>query len=261
MLFDSVPVNDPFGGWVYWTRFIPEDVERVEISRGASTSVFGDLAMGGAIGIFSHEPQRKHFSAGYETGNRNTNDAWTSLSQAWSHWALSGSGRAYETDGYYVVPGPVRGAVDRAASVRFFNSSARVDWFSGSHRLFGAFNMLAEDRKNGTVLQNNSTGLGTVSLHYAGSFGRNTTSLLGFRTQEAFRASFSALAADRNSERLTFRQRVPSNANGGALLWNHAGSRWNTVVGTDVNRTQGREYGLTVSNWTPYRWRYYSATW
>lgn len=58
------------------------------------------------------------FQDGYETGNRNTNDVWTCSSNVWSHWALSGSGRAYETDGYYVVPGSVRGAVDRPAVVR-----------------------------------------------------------------------------------------------------------------------------------------------
>src|SRR5438270_244418 len=70
VLFDGVPANDPFGGWVYWTRFIPEDLERVEISRGASTSVFGDMAMGGAIGLFSREPKHLHLAGGYEFGSQ-----------------------------------------------------------------------------------------------------------------------------------------------------------------------------------------------
>src|SRR5436309_2394813 len=46
LLWDGIPVNSPFGGWIYWTRLAPEDVERIEMSRGASTSVFGDRAMG-----------------------------------------------------------------------------------------------------------------------------------------------------------------------------------------------------------------------
>jgi outer membrane receptor for ferrienterochelin and colicin len=53
VLWDGIPANDPFGGWVYWTRFIPEEMSRVEISRGAATSVFGDRAMSGAIGLFT----------------------------------------------------------------------------------------------------------------------------------------------------------------------------------------------------------------
>src|SRR5881628_4202667 len=40
VLWDGIPANDPFGGWVYWTQFQPEELERVEVSRGASTSVF-----------------------------------------------------------------------------------------------------------------------------------------------------------------------------------------------------------------------------
>src|ERR1043166_7639114 len=51
VLWDGIPVNDPFGGWVYWTRFPPDEMARIELSRGASTSVFGDRAMGGAIAL------------------------------------------------------------------------------------------------------------------------------------------------------------------------------------------------------------------
>ena len=32
------------GGWVYWTQLIPDEMESVEMSRGASTSLFGDRA-------------------------------------------------------------------------------------------------------------------------------------------------------------------------------------------------------------------------
>src|SRR5205814_2367322 len=42
VLWDGIPINDPFGGWVYWTRIDPSYIDRVEIDRGASTSVFGD---------------------------------------------------------------------------------------------------------------------------------------------------------------------------------------------------------------------------
>jgi hypothetical protein len=53
VLWDGIPINDPFGGWVYWTRVAPEELGRVELSRGASTSLFGDRAMGGR-GRFVH---------------------------------------------------------------------------------------------------------------------------------------------------------------------------------------------------------------
>ncbi|MGH9632416.1 MAG: TonB-dependent receptor, partial [Bryobacteraceae bacterium] len=64
--WDGVPINDPFGGWVYWTRVDPYELERVEVSRGASTSVFGDRAMSGAIAMFSRPPERLRLNASYE---------------------------------------------------------------------------------------------------------------------------------------------------------------------------------------------------
>jgi len=53
ILWDGIPLNDPFGGWVYWTRVAPEDLNIVEVSRGGSTSVFGNLVMGGVISLTS----------------------------------------------------------------------------------------------------------------------------------------------------------------------------------------------------------------
>src|SRR5258706_13830662 len=62
LLWDGIPVNSPFGGWIYWTRLAPEDMERIEISRGASTSVFGDKAMGGAVTTVSRPAEPWHLT-------------------------------------------------------------------------------------------------------------------------------------------------------------------------------------------------------
>lgn len=239
VLWDGVPMNDPFGGWIYWTRFPPEDLRRVEISRGASTSVFGDLALGGAIGLFSREADRAHVYAGFEGGTQNTKDLWTGASNLWHNFALSASARALRTDGYYVVPGTVRGTVDQRANVEFVTGDFRFDSFQGSHRFFAALNILAEDRNNGTALTRNSTGLGTASLHYVEAQAKNEWSFLSFRTQEQYHSTYSAVAANRNTERLTSRQTVPSTGNGADLLWNHHESDWNFAAGADVNQDRG----------------------
>ena len=36
VLLDGVPLNDPFGGWVYWSRIPLESIDRVEVVRGAA---------------------------------------------------------------------------------------------------------------------------------------------------------------------------------------------------------------------------------
>ena len=51
VLVDGAPFNDPFGGWVYWTRVPLESVDRIEVVDGSSSSLYGNYAMGGVINI------------------------------------------------------------------------------------------------------------------------------------------------------------------------------------------------------------------
>jgi outer membrane cobalamin receptor len=244
VLWDEVPANDPFGGWVYWTQFIPAETSSIEISRGAATSLFGDRAMTGAIGIFTREAEPLRLFAGYETGNRRTHDAWLGFSNLWRRFAISGAGRAFTTDGYYIVPETFRGArlrgsVDRQAGVRFATGDVHIDAFTNYGNWYGKVNILAEERQNGTVLTHNSTSLGTASLRYEKAFADDTVSVMGFHTREGFHSSFSTVTNNRNTERITFLQRVPSTGVGGSALWNHHKGRWNLLAGADVNRVEG----------------------
>ncbi len=56
VLLDDVPFNDPFGGWVYWTRVPMMNAERIEIIDGATSSLYGNYAMGGVINIVTNRP-------------------------------------------------------------------------------------------------------------------------------------------------------------------------------------------------------------
>jgi outer membrane receptor protein involved in Fe transport len=239
VLWDGVPMNDPFGGWVYWTRISPEQIERAEVSRGASTSVFGDRAMAGAISILSHDPDKHLVTASYEGGNLNTHELTFGASDVWRHVAASAFVRAFSTDGYFIVPRELRGAVDTPAGVDFVAGNARFDLFGGANRFFAKLDILAEDRANGTVLQHNSTSLGTLSGNYSWQGTRDGISVIGFHTREEFHSAFSSISADRNSERLTYRQTVPSQATGASAFWTHSGTTLNTLFGADIERDQG----------------------
>src|SRR5581483_4424560 len=239
VLWDGIPVNDPFGGWVYWTRLSPYELNQVEISRGASTSLFGDRAMGGAITMFSREPERQRLQTSYEGGSQNSHEVSLGYSNLWNRWALAGFGRAFTTDGYFIVPEKIRGSVDRRAGVRFVTGDIRADYFGDVHKLFFKADILAEDRANGTALQNNSTGLGEAVLHYEAAHKQDSVSLLVFHTREDFRSSFSSISADRNTERLTYLQEVPSEATGAAGLWKRDASQWGVLAGADLYRVAG----------------------
>ena len=119
LLWDSIPINDPFGGWVYWTRIDPGFIDRVEVNRGGTTSLFGDRALGGSISLFSPQPEKDHLYADVTAGNEGTLDTAAAYSNVWGRWAVTAHSRALTTDGYYIVPANRRGKVDDKANVRF----------------------------------------------------------------------------------------------------------------------------------------------
>lgn len=240
ILWDGIPVNDPFGGWVYWTRISPDELDRVELSRGAATSVFGDRAMSGAVSLFSRPVERLRLVAAYEGGNKDTHSVTGGLSHLFANkLGVSGTVRAFTTDGYYVVREDRRGPVDTLAGVRFVSGVARFDYLGSQDRLFVKLDVLAEERENGTSLTRNSTGLGTIAGHYTRQWSNDSLSLLGYHTRQEYRASFSAVPADRLTERITFWQTVPAEAVGSAGMWRHRGSTWNLLAGADMQRVEG----------------------
>ncbi|HVX66614.1 MAG TPA: TonB-dependent receptor [Bryobacteraceae bacterium] len=238
VLLDGIPMNDPFGGWVYWDRLAPDELERVEVSRGATTAAFGDRALGGSLAFFSREPERLHLLASYQGGSDDTHEVTAGFSNLWTRWAVSGDVHAFSTGGWYVVPAAYRGTVDERALSRFAAGGARVDLFGARSRLFLRFDALAEERHNGTVLQRNSTSLGMLSAHYALEAGRNTLSAVAYHTREEFHSTFSAIAAGRSSERLTSRQTVPAEGTGGGVFFRRSG-KFTWVAGADASRAEG----------------------
>jgi vitamin B12 transporter len=48
---DGVPQNDPFGGWVVWSSLPSEDIQGVEIVRGAGAGPYGAGALTGVIAL------------------------------------------------------------------------------------------------------------------------------------------------------------------------------------------------------------------
>lgn len=60
ILKDGIPLNDAqSGGFSDWNKISAGDIERIEIIRGAASSLYGSAAMGGAINIVTKEPTEK----------------------------------------------------------------------------------------------------------------------------------------------------------------------------------------------------------
>src|SRR5436305_3684241 len=49
VLDDGIPLNDPFGGWIFWGRVPATSLDRIEVLRGGASDLYGSGAMGGVV--------------------------------------------------------------------------------------------------------------------------------------------------------------------------------------------------------------------
>ncbi len=243
VLYDGLPANDPFGGWVYWSRFNPDSLDAIEVTRGASTSIYGDRAMGGVISLFTPAPSGQHASAAFEAGGAGIVDARGGYSNLLGKHGLSGMVRGFRSEGYFIVPPEYRGPVDIKADVDFLVTDFRWDWFRDKDRLTFRTNILAEQRQNGTQLRDNSSSLGTAGLHYQ----RGGLSASAYHSRGALRSTFTAVNAAHTTENLTLLQKVPFEDAGGALSWNYAKPNWNLFMGADTHRAEGFSQEVVIA--------------
>jgi outer membrane receptor protein involved in Fe transport len=241
VLLDGIPINDPFGGWVYWDRVPLQSVEQVEVVRGGGASVWGNYALGGVINIITRRPTERAavFEGSY--GTSDTRHVDLLLTEALGPVRLSLEGSHFSTDGYEVVSASRRGTIDVNAGSEHLTFNGRAELvLSPDLTVFMRGTYYEEDRENGTPLQINTT--------YSGSFATGVRARTGdgsewtgtvFTDFQAFRSTFSTQAADRNSETLALDQRVPSTAVGAAFSWSRAFGAHRLLAGTDLRWIDG----------------------
>ncbi len=154
VLLDGVPLNDPFGGWVYWERIPNASVASMTILNGGSSDTYGGGALGGAVNIeTAHERTTfGHLEAAY--GNEDTQDVSFDAGTSAGRWGVSAAGQALRTRGYVLVPENQRGLVDTPAGTGDLAGSVELSRQLGEGgRLFVRAMTFGESRKNGTPLQ------------------------------------------------------------------------------------------------------------
>src|SRR5439155_13503317 len=117
VLLDGIPFNDPFGGWVYWTRVPLDNTDRIEIVDGSSSSLYGNYAMGGVINLVPRRPSRRTIEFRPQYGNNNSPKFDVFASDVWGKLGATLDGSVFDTDGFPIVVAGERGAVDKEATV------------------------------------------------------------------------------------------------------------------------------------------------
>ncbi|HEY6308919.1 MAG TPA: TonB-dependent receptor [Candidatus Angelobacter sp.] len=239
-LYDDIPLNDPFGSWVYWGRIPREEISAVELLRGGGSSLYGSGALSGVVNIVPERAVRNLFSAELSAGSESTPDV--SLAGDWllKSWSLNLGGEAFRSNGYILVPPDLRGSVDTPANSEHGTGelTARRKFQAGD--LFVASNFYDEDRNNGTPLQTNDTQLWQISSGLNLLTRLAGIELRGWGSGQSYNQTFSSVAADRNSEALTRAQHVPAQQTGGSLvLSRQLGDRNLLVAGADARYVRG----------------------
>jgi outer membrane receptor protein involved in Fe transport len=255
VIADGVPLNDPFGGWIYWGRVPAESIAQVEILRGTSGDLYGSSAIGGAISVITRRPESEPFAsieASY--GNEQTPFASVYSSIARSDWSGSLAGELFETDGFIPVDQAQRGSVDTRANVRRWGIVPFLQRsFNKSDRGFLSVEFFHEERENGTRLQTNDTDLKVFSggVDWQPAVG-HVVAVRANGGIQRYDQTFSAVSADRNSESLNRFQHVPSSFLGLSGQWTGNYRKNIIFAGAELRRVDGHsdETGFVAGNQT-----------
>lgn len=250
VLEDGIPINDPFGAWVYWDRIPAQSVQTVEVSQQGGSSLYGSDALGGVIELFTRSPQQAGITLETSYGNQNTPDLSLWAGGTKGQWESSFAGDVFHTNGYVLVPEAQRGSVDVDAGSRHGTADLMIGRrIGGDSEVFARGWFLNESRQNGTPEQVNNTRLGEGALGanlHLGALGSLTLRFYG--DAQRYNQTFSSIALNRDSETLTDVQAVPSQGVGGSAVWSRGvGKRQTLVAGFDGHEDIGHSNEMLVT--------------
>ncbi|HVB55113.1 MAG TPA: TonB-dependent receptor [Candidatus Acidoferrales bacterium] len=250
VLEDGIPINDPFGGWVYWDRVPEQSISSVEIAQEGASSLYGSDAMGGVVQFLTRPAQPAGISIETSYGNQNTPDLSIWAGGEKGRWESTIGADLFHTDGYILVPEAQRGSVDTKAG----SEHAAVDLMIGrkigaKSELFARGWYFDDSRKNGTPDQTNHMRLAQGALGANLDFGNaGTLTLRFYGDAQTYHQTFSSVATGRNSETLTDVQTVPAQGVGGSAVWSRGiGKRQTLVAGLDEHEEIGRSNEILVT--------------
>lgn len=252
VLEDGIPLNDPFGGWVYWGRIPHEAIGSVEVLRGGASSLYGSDALGGVIDIMGINPRRNLFAAEFSGGNEETGDFSGVDSWQLGRWNLLTSAEMFHTNGFLLIPNGQQGLVDTPINSEHETGRAVIRRVFGQNDLFANVSFYNETRNNGTRLQINDTQWWQIASGMNLQSAAGVFQLRGYGSGQSYNQSFSSVAANRNSESLVDAQHVPAQQAGGSLTWaDKLGSRNSLVAGADARLVRGFSNELNFTGSTP----------
>ena len=250
VLVDGIPINDPFFGYVQWSRAPLDNIDRVEVVRGGGSPLWGNYAEGGVINIVTRTPAGD--GAGFDVGGGSDN---TYRAAGWAAYrlddnnVLQGFASANGTGGYQQVPAYERTPFNVPSSLDALNLRIR-DTIAVSDDLSAhvTVDYHANHQRLETLLDTNSQQNVNLSGDIAKQFGSSSLALTLFYGHSDFGTNNATYFPNQfdlpsTTQDLNEIHHVRADNFGGSLIWHlqsdgllkdaMVGADWHTISGLD----------------------------
>jgi outer membrane receptor protein involved in Fe transport len=246
VLVDGVPLNDAFGGWVYWNKVPQAAIDRIEVQRGSGSDLYGADAVGGVVQLLTMRPAQPSGRALIEGGSLGTGRVSLFGGGRARDWRYSAGAEWFTIDGYIPIaveqdPGIApRGPIDGKLGATHRSGLVSAGYQAANGwRLDITGNVYVENRQNATPVSINSTASRQGSGELAGGVGAGLLSVRVFGGTQRYRQVFSTVNASRTAEALNRDQIVPSTTAGAGGQWFRALGRHTLLFGAEGRYIEG----------------------
>ncbi|HKD69586.1 MAG TPA: TonB-dependent receptor [Candidatus Binataceae bacterium] len=245
VLLDGIPVNDAFGGWIYWDEIPLNSIERIEVVEGGGSNLWGNEAEGGVINIISRRPENSAVTPQASYGIRNTTQDALAVDYVKGAFRTSLEGNFFNTNGWNIVESGFRGPLDQNSSSIHELFAGRVEFDPGTGlQTFLRGSYYNENLDLGTPFRSASAtrgfinGGGTLQTD-AGDLFR----LSAYGHLSDYDQNFSIENAARTAETPSQTQHVPSTDAGAFLTWTRTFFKYHQVTaGGDFRLIDGSSH-------------------
>lgn len=157
VMLDGVPLNSSATGGVIWNDLIFQDIERIEVVKGAGSSIYGANAMAGVINIITKNKKGFELTSSYGTYNTVRTGAKAGFGIT-DKLFLELSANALRSDGYVSTiistekPAKVAAGSYHKSSIDMRQAGAKTTYRLGENNTVGITYSYSE-RKNGEEYQ------------------------------------------------------------------------------------------------------------
>jgi iron complex outermembrane receptor protein len=152
MLVDGVPVHDPFYSTTQWFKIPLSSIERIEVLRGGSSSLWGNLAVAGVVNIVTRKPIAESAQVDVSYQSMNTTVASVSKNVTFANGlSMRLSGDALRTDGYQTTPDAFLNTVPGKTASSATNQNAQLSLYYTPAGSFSGFLRAGYHRSNEDV--------------------------------------------------------------------------------------------------------------